>query len=154
LRFRTQIFNNKGVDTKTPGTGKTTITQGLVKFYYFDHFERGVQKIKQTLIARFVFDPYVPKDTQLLLFINEMYLGVQNKMQIKGLEDAAESYFNKPFRELSEDEYLSLIAMIRNPARFHVLKSQEQNKIRVARIKKVLTKEYLPKDNSDIFYDR
>lgn len=148
------FYNHKGVDFETPGTGVTTISQGLVKMYFFDHFEPGIKKVEQTLIARFAFDPLTPKDTILKLFINEAYLGQQEGKPLKGFEDAALFYFEKNFKQLSRDEYLSLIAMIRAPYHFHYKNKQEENLKRVARIKTVLSGAYIPKDNSDLFYDR
>jgi membrane carboxypeptidase/penicillin-binding protein len=148
------FYHHRGVDMQTPGAGVTTLTQGLVKFYYFDEFKAGIPKIKQTLIARFAFDPLVPKERQLLMFINEVYLGHHHDKAVKGLEDGARYYYAKPFRDLSEAEYLGLVAMIRAPARFHVLKKPADNQERVIRIKKVLSGEYIPKDNSDFLYDR
>jgi membrane carboxypeptidase/penicillin-binding protein len=153
LKIQDQNFyNHKGFDITTPGTGVTTISQGLVKFYYFDKFKPGIQKIKQTLIARFAFDPMTPKDTILKLFINEVYLGQHNGREIKGFENAANAYLNKSFKELTWDEYLGLLAMIRSPNNLHYLKDKEVNQERVARIKKVLAGEYVPVDNSDWLY--
>jgi membrane peptidoglycan carboxypeptidase len=148
------FYGHKGVDFGTPGTGVTTISQGLVKMYYFDNFQPGPQKIKQTLIARFAFDPMTPKDTILTLFINEVYLGQVDGKPLKGFEDASIYYFEKGFKELDWEEYLSLISMIRAPFRFHYVNEREKNLERVSRIKKVLAGEYIPIDNSDLFYDR
>ncbi len=148
------FYTHNGVDFTTPGTGVTTISQGLVKMYYFENFKPGPQKIEQTLIARFAFDPLTPKETILKLFINEAYLGQTNGKPLKGFEDASRFYFNKGFREVSWDEYLSLIAMIRAPFNFHYINKREANLERVERIKKMLNGEYIPVDNSDLFYDR
>ncbi|MEM6843268.1 MAG: transglycosylase domain-containing protein [Bacteroidota bacterium] len=148
------FYNHKGYDFKTPGTGKTSLSQGLVKLYYFDNFKAGVAKIKQTLIARYAFDALIPKDTILKLFINDAYLGQGDSGPIYGFETAAQYYFRKKFVELNWEEYLSLIAMIRAPDAFHYLKKPDANRLRVARIKKMLSGEYVPKDNSDQFYDR
>lgn len=148
------FYNHKGVDFVTPGTGVTTLSQGLVKMYYFDNFKPGPQKIKQTLIARFAFDPLTPKDTILKLFINEAYLGEENGKPLKGFEDASQYYFNKKFKKLNWEEYLSLISMIRAPFKFHYFNQREKNLERVSRIKKVLAGEYIPVDNSDLFYNR
>ena len=100
------------VSGSTPGTGITTISQGLVKIYYFDDFKPGIQKIKQTLIARFAFDIMTPKDTILKLFINDVYLGQHDGRAINGFENAARSYLSKSFKDLTCDEYLGLVAMI------------------------------------------
>jgi len=148
------FYHHKGVDFVTPGTGVTTISQGLVKMYYFENFQPGPQKIKQTLIARFAFDPLTPKDTILKLFINEVYLGEQDGKPLKGFENASQYYFEKEFRQLSWEEYLSLISMIRAPFNFHYINRYEKNIERVQRIKKVLAGDYIPVDNSDLFYDR
>jgi len=153
LKIQDQNFyNHKGFDISTPGTGVTTISQGLVKMYYFDNFKPGIQKIKQSLIARFAFDPMTPKDTILKLFINEVYLGQHNGKGIKGFENAANAYLNKSFKDLTWDEYLGLVAMIRSPNNIHYTKNKEVNQERVSRIKKVLAGEYIPVDNSDWLY--
>ncbi|KAA5549558.1 glycosyl transferase family 51 [Adhaeribacter rhizoryzae] len=146
------FYNHQGFDISTPGTGITTISQGLVKFYYFDKFKPGIQKIKQTLIARFAFDPMTPKDTILKLFINEVYLGQHNGKEVKGFENAANAYLNKSFKDLTWDEYLGLVAMIRSPNNLHYIKDKEVNQERVDRIKKLLSGEYVPVDNSDWLY--
>ena len=148
------FYHHKGVDFMTPGAGITTTSQGLVKMYYFEDFKPGPQKIEQTLIARFAFDPLTPKDTILKLFINEVYLGQKDGGPLKGFEDASWFYFNKPLVHVNWDEYLSLIAMIRAPFNFHYFEKREKNSERVSRIKKVLAGEYVPVDNSDLFYNR
>ena len=86
------FYRHHGVDFHTPGAGWTTITQGLAKGFYFENFQQGPMKIKQTLCARFALDPLVDKETQLTLFINLMYFG----NGIYGLPDAAAYYFRKP----------------------------------------------------------
>lgn len=146
------FYNHKGFDISTPGTGITTISQGLVKMYYFEIFKPGVQKIKQTLIARFAFDVMTPKDTILKLFITDVYLGQHDGKAVKGFENAANTYLNKSFKELTWDEYLGLVAMIRAPNKLHIIKDKEVNEERVSRIKKVLNGEYIPVDNSDWLY--
>jgi membrane carboxypeptidase/penicillin-binding protein len=148
------FYHHKGYDFETPGAGVTSLSQGLVKFYYFDEFKPGLAKIKQTLIARFAFDALTPKDTILKLFINKVYLGQGNGKPIYGFEGGANFYFNKNFTALNWDEYLSLIAMIRAPLTFHYLNEREANNLRVKRIKKFLSGEYVPVDNSDWLYDR
>lgn len=148
------FYQHKGVDFETPGTGLTTLSQGLVKMYYFEDFKPGLKKIKQTLIARFAFDPLTPKDTILKLFINDAYLGQKDGKPLKGFEDASQYYFHKSFKQITWDEYLSMIAMIRAPFMFHYHNKREKNLERVVRIKKVLSGEYKPVDNRDLYYDR
>jgi hypothetical protein len=44
--------------------------------------------------------------------------------------------------------------MIRAPLTFHYLNEREANNLRVIRIKRLLSGEYIPEDNSDWLYDR
>ena len=71
------FYRHHGIDSRTPGAGYTTITQGLVKILFFDDFRPGVfgwRKVKQSIIAM-AFDARVSKDEQLRLFVNTVYLG-------------------------------------------------------------------------------
>ena len=132
------FYTHKGVDLQKTGTGFTTISQGLVKQYYFKEYQPGIQKVKQSLIARFAFDPLTPKDTQLKLFINEVYLGQHGARPIKGFEEASQYYFKKSFKDISWDEYLAMISMIRAPFSYHYHKKTAKNQERVKDIKKML----------------
>ena len=148
------FYNHNGFDFTTPGAGITSLSQGLVKIFYFENFKPGIKKLKQTLIARFAFDAMTPKDTILKIFVNHAYMGQKDGKPLYGFENASNYYFNKKFRELDEDEYLALISMIRAPFTFHYLNKREENDLRVRRIKKYLAGEYIPEDNSDWLYDR
>jgi membrane peptidoglycan carboxypeptidase len=146
------FYHHNGVDLKTPGAGLTTITQALVKIYYFDHFKPGLAKIKQTLIARYALNSRVSKNDQLILFINNVYLGNANGKSIIGFNNAAQTYYHKFFHKLGNDEYLSLVAMIVAPNNFNILNQPAANIERTGRIKKVISGEYKPKQLMDIYY--
>lgn len=148
------FYKYKGVDLKTPGAGITTITQSLVKKYYFEHFKPGIAKIKQTLIARYALDPLVSKDDQLKLFINNIYLGNVNGEPVIGFDNAARVYYHKKIARLSEMEYLSIIAMIIAPVNFHLFNRPEVNAERTGRLAKVVSGEYKPIALMDIYYGR
>lgn len=143
------FYNHHGVDFKTPGAGWTTITQGLAKKFYFDNFEQGVMKIKQTLCARFAMDPLVDKETQITLYLNMMYFG----NGVYGLHDAADYYFGSTVPELSEDEYIALIACLISPNDLNVKDRPRENAQRVQRIRKVLSGTYTPQGLFDITYE-
>ena len=102
------FFEHDGVGLSTPGSGITTITQALVKHLYFQKFKPGIAKIKQTLIAYFVLDPLMSKQIQLTRYINKVYLGPK----AIGFEQAADFYFHDKFEQLTEDQYVGLVAMI------------------------------------------
>lgn len=144
------FFEHNGMDLSTPGAGITTITQGLVKQFYFEEFKPGFAKIKQTLIAVFALDSLISKEDQLRLFINSCHLGYETK----GFESAAQFYYGKPFKALTEDEYISLVAMIIAPTTFNIRRYPARNAERVKRIKKLVAHEYTPKGLFDLYYGK
>jgi membrane carboxypeptidase/penicillin-binding protein len=146
------FYSHHGVDLKTPGQGITTITQGLVKIFYFKNFKPGFAKLKQTLIARFVMDGMVSKQDQLRLFINYVYLGKCKDKPVYGFADAARCYYNRALKKLTEGEYLSIVAMMIAPKNFGIETNPIANKERVSRIKKVISGEYVPKGLMDVYY--
>jgi membrane carboxypeptidase/penicillin-binding protein len=146
-----RFFEHKGVDLRTPGAGWTTLTQGLVKIHYFDPFKPGIAKIKQSLIARFALDPLVSKEDQLRLFINEAYLGAPDGDDIVGFAQGARVYFGKTFDELSEEEYIALVAMLIAPNSRNVRLQPKLNAERVLRIQRLLADECAPAGWSDVW---
>lgn len=134
------FFQHHGVDFSPSAGGYTTITQSLVKTLFFDHFEPGFmrwKKIRQSAIA-LAFDRRVPKDEQLRLFINTVYLGTRNGREIRGFADGAQHYFGKDFRALSDQEYLSLVAVISAPSKYAPDKHMAANRERVERLQRFL----------------
>ena len=145
------FYAHKGIDLRTPGAGWTTLTQGLVKIHYFDPFKPGIGKIKQSLIARFAFDPMVSKDDQLRLFLNEAYLGTIDGQAVAGFEQGARVYYDKPFPELTEDEYIALVAMLIAPDTCNVRRQPKLNAERALRIRRLLAGECAPRNWSDVW---
>ncbi len=146
------FYGHHGIDLRTPGAGLTTITQAIVKKLYFDKFTPGFAKLKQSVIARFAADPLLPKAAQLTLFLNMAYFGRVGDNPVTGLADASDAYYHKPVSALSEDEYISLIAMLVMPGTFHLLTHPEWNRDRVARIRALLDGRYVPTGLMDQFY--
>jgi membrane peptidoglycan carboxypeptidase len=146
-----KFTRHHGVDLATPGAGMTTLTQGLVKLLYFPNgFHPGIAKIRQTVIAQYAFDAMVSKEDQLLLFLNICYLGNENGIEIHGYANAAKIYFGKEFSAITEDEFLSLVAMHIGP---NALKpGTSANAERVKRIKMYLSGKYQPAGVLDVDY--
>ena len=117
------FYNHKGVEFSAQGSGWTTITQSLAKKFYFKNFKQGIRKIKQTLCARYALDPLVDKDTQLELFINIIYFG----NDCYGLKEASEYYFGKNPIDLTENEYISLIASLIAPSTINIKDNEKEN---------------------------
>ena len=146
-----QFFKHRGVDLATPGAGMTTITQGLVKLLFIpDGFQPGIAKIRQTLIAEYALDALVSKHDQLELYLNMTYFGSVSDQPINGLATAAEAYFQKPFRALTDDEFIALIGMTISPN--DLKPGTLRATTRVARIKRVLAGEVAPASLLDVQY--
>ena len=148
------FYRHHGVDGRTPGAGYTTITQGIVKFLFFDDFRPGLlrwRKVQQSIIA-VAFDARVSKKEQLRLFVNNAYLGNQHGHSVKGFSEASEAYFGKPFAQLSDDEYLGIVAMLVAPHKYSLAPHPEQNYERVQRIKRLLAQECKPTTVEDVEY--
>lgn len=142
---------HRGVDLSTPGAGMTTITQGLVKQLYFpDGFQKGLAKIRQTLIAEYALDDLVSKDDQLELYLNATYFGSNLGKPVHGIAGAAETYFQKSYRDLSDDEFIAVIGMTISP---DTLSPGTSGSIkRVARIKNFLAGKMKPASVLDFEY--
>ena len=145
------FFEHAGIEWPSPLT-TTTITQSLVKRLFFDKFTKGFKKIEQTLIARFVVNPNISKEVQLVAFMSTAYFGEKDGKQLFGFDQGAHSWFNKSLSELNDDEYLSLIAMLSGP---NMLKPNTvASRERVRRIKLVLNGECIYDHVSQIFLDQ
>lgn len=141
-----------GVDLETPGAGMTTITQGLVKLIYFpDGFKQGIAKVRQTLIAQYALDSLVSKNDQMQLFLNICYLGSKNGQPVHGYAAAAQAYFGKSFAELTDEEFLSLVAMHIAPD--NLKPGTPENTQRVQRIHAYLSGKYRPASLLDVEYN-
>jgi membrane carboxypeptidase/penicillin-binding protein len=148
------FYEHNGIDLLTPGAGLTTVTQSIVKKLYFKEFKPGFRKYKQSIIARLVVNKKLEKNEQLEIFLNSVYMGSPNGNEIYGLSKASQVYYEKSFKHLSDDEYLSLIAMLIGPNHFSILEAPKKNKERVLRIKAVLAGEYKPRELTDVYYNR
>ena len=95
---------------------------------------------------------FVPKDEQLRLFVNAVYLGHRNEHEVRGFDNASEVYFGKSFAALRDEEYLELLAMIVAPAKYDLTAHPSENHERVMRIKRLLAGECEPTGVGDVEY--
>lgn len=147
------FWRHGGVDYETPGQGRTTLTQGLVKFLYFDRFRPGFAKIEQSLIAWAVLDRAMNKRDQLSLYVNHAYLGNDRGRPVRGFEDAARTWIGKPYAALNDREFLSLVAMPIGPNRLDPIRHPQANAARVRRIEAMLAGRCRPAGLADVTYE-
>src|SRR6185437_6602978 len=138
-----------------PGAGHTTMTQGLVKrLFYPAGFKPGFlrwRKIQQTIIA-VAFNSRVSKNEQLRLFVNLAYMGTLNGRPIVGFSQAAQEYFGKNFQTLSDEDYLSLVAVLLAPERYSPATHLAANQERVKRIHRLIAGACKPTGLTDVEY--
>lgn len=146
------FFSHSGIDLSTPGAGFTTITQALAKSLYFESFQPGLAKIRQSLLA-LVLDQRIDKRTQLAFFINTAYFGEHEGEAVNGFAAAARTYFNHEFEVLTREEYLALVAMLVAPNDLSIASHPAKNAQRVRRIERILRGECKPSGLRDVYYE-
>lgn len=123
-----RFYNHSGIDAKGTfrafiflGTrgGASTISQQLAKLFFTESvsrnkFERGVQKIKEWVIAIRLERRYT-KEEIITMYFNE-YDFVNEAI---GIESASNIYFNKPPSELSIVESAILVGMFKNASLYN-----------------------------------
>lgn len=147
------FYGHRGVDFTTPGAGMTSITQSLVKRFYFERFQPGFAKLEQSLIARFVLDPAMPKDRQLQAYLNFTYFGSDKGRPVIGYANAARAYYGRELAQLSDREFLSLVAMTIAPNALDPLRRRQANAERVRRIEALLAGKCSPTGLRDVTYE-
>jgi hypothetical protein len=145
-----RFFSHHGVDLSTPGAGYTTITQGIVKFLFFDRFRPGLAKIRQTLIALAV-DRRIDKRTQLTVLLSSAYMGsTPEGREIHGFAEAARVDYGKDLRSLSRREVLSLVALLVAPNTYSPVLHPAESAERVRRIERLLAGACAPLGLADV----
>ncbi len=145
------FYAHSGIEWPSPLT-TTTITQSLVKKLFFKTFTKGFKKIEQTLIARFVVTPNISKETQLVAFMSTAYFGEYEGKSLFGFDQGAHFWFNKSLSELSDNEYLALIAMLPAPNIFKPNTAASRERLR--RIKLVLDGKCIHEQVSQIYLEQ
>ena len=147
------FYRHRGLDLSTPGAGLTSITQALVKRFYFDRFEPGFVKLEQSLIARFVLDPAMPKDRQLEAFLNFASFGRHDGKQVTGFADAARTFYGRDLTRISDREFLSLVGMLIAPNELNPIRDRRANAERTSRIEAMLAGKCEPTGLRDVTYE-
>ncbi|RYG92324.1 glycosyl transferase family 51 [Loktanella sp. IMCC34160] len=143
------FFSHPGVDLKTGGAGLTTITQALVKRMYFDEFRPGFSKLEQTLIAALVVNPRIPKEVQLTAALDRMYFGTVEGVEIIGFDNAAREFFGRPLLDLTDGEFIALVATLIGPDRFRP--GSAEHDTRLTRIRRLLSGDCQPAGVRDVY---
>jgi len=94
--------------------GASTLTQQLVKNYYFTGERTFKRKIPEIFMA-IILDARYSKREILEAYLNDIYLGRNRSISILGVGEASHFYFGKAVTDLSVPESALLAGIIRSP---------------------------------------
>jgi penicillin-binding protein 1B len=119
-----------------PKQGGSTITQQMVKNYFLTN-ERTLKRKFHEFFMSLILETRASKDQILETYLNIIYLGQDGPFQVRGIQAAAQYYFNKKVSELILPECALLAAVVNGPGVYDPFRKPENaNK----RLKLVLTK--------------
>ena len=151
------FWTNDGIDQSTPGAGMTTLSQGLGKQIFFERFSPGplrLGKLELMVLTRFVLVENVSKQEILRAVLVNAYLGHDEAGPVIGFAEGARRWFGKELADLTDREFLGLVAMLTAPNRLSPANHAAENSERVSRIERMLAGECSPADLNDIYYER
>lgn len=163
------FFEHSGLSVHQ-GQGFATITSAVARAVYIDGsdlkglkgglraFYRGVFNCCKKIdigrdVMAMVLNSRLPKARQLEIYTTSVYMGTDHGIQVKGLADAADRYMGKPLDQLSDHEFISLVAMIKAPNKYHPLRNPEAHAQRTARIENLISGRCQPSGWFDTSYD-
>ena len=95
--------------------GGSTLTQQLVKNFFLTKKKTLLRKFNEAIMS-VLLEFHYEKDDILEAYLNEIYLGQDNKRAIHGFGLASRFYFDKPIYNLNVSEIATLIAMVKGPS--------------------------------------
>jgi membrane carboxypeptidase/penicillin-binding protein len=162
------FFHHAGLDVSR-GQGLTTITSSLARDVFLSGKEltgpRG--SFQSFYIAVFacckkidlgrdvmalVLNRHLSKEQQLRLFVTTVYMGRHDRKAVTGFEAAASVYLDKNLSDLSTEEFVNLVAMIKSPNFYHPVNGAKQLELRASRIASILAETCKPSGWFDTEY--
>ncbi|MFD0987372.1 transglycosylase domain-containing protein [Methyloligella solikamskensis] len=144
--------HHSGVDMSTPGAGITTITQSAAKRLAFDQFRPGIGKIRQTGYA-LGLESELSKSQILALWLDTLEMGQGPDGWITGFHRASNVIYDRPPSELSDDEFLSLVAVLIAPSKYRLGSDDPDLNERVQRISRLVSGACKPNGNGDVWLE-
>jgi membrane peptidoglycan carboxypeptidase len=144
------FWEHSGIDLLTAGAGLTTITQSLAKRLGFSKFEPGLGKIRQTGFA-LGLESRLSKKQILALFLETVEMGKGPNGWMTGFFTASNKIYSKPPSELTDDEFLKLVAVMISPAVYDLRADDKKLSERVRRISKLVAGDCAPTGLQDVW---
>lgn len=152
------------------GQGLTTITSSISRdIFLFRSKLGGVQGSLQSFYAgvfrcckkfdfgrdvmALVLNCHLPKEKQLSFYISNSYMGSHNGAGVTGLSQASQAYYGKPLSEITNKEFIGLVAMLKAPNYFHPINKPETHKLRAEKIQQIASGKCQPNGWFDTSYE-
>ncbi len=119
-------------------------TKGLLQRFYRRVFDCCKRVDFGRDITALVLDARLPKERQLAMYVQSVYMGRYEGRQVRGLAQAAQAYFGKPLAQLDDAESAGLVAMIKAPNAYHPEREPTAYALRLARVQAVLDRTCRP----------
>lgn len=101
--------------------GGSTITQQVAKNLFLSHERTLKRKIQELMLALWLEHTFT-KDQILTLYLNRVYLGAG----VYGVDAAAQTYFNRPAKDLSLYQSALIAGLLKAPSRYNPRRDQKR----------------------------
>lgn len=113
---------------KSASFGGSTITQQLIKITMKDNERSGIEGIQRKIrewSRAYQVEKMIDKDQILQRYLNRIYLGSEEGLEIHGVESASIYYFNKSAKDLSIAESAFIAGINHSPNNYNVFNSKD-----------------------------
>ncbi|MFK0642581.1 MULTISPECIES: transglycosylase domain-containing protein [unclassified Ochrobactrum] len=141
-----------GVDFSTPGAGATTITQSASKRLAFKKFHPGIGKIRQTGYA-IGLETRLSKEQILALWFDTLEMGEGPRGWMTGFDKASSAIYNRSPDELSDREFIRLVAVLIAPGSYKLGENDPALNERVSRIERLIAGICVPEGHGDVWLE-
>jgi monofunctional biosynthetic peptidoglycan transglycosylase len=146
------FWQHSGVDFSTKGQGATTLTQGLGKSVGFAKFKPGIRKLRLMGYAMGL-ESKLSKSQIIALALDEVEMGRGPTGWMKGFYSASNIIFARSPDQLTDPEFLSLVAVPIAPRNFDLMNGNVALKTRVGRIQRLVQGECEPSGVGDVWLE-
>jgi monofunctional glycosyltransferase len=143
---------HSGVDLSTAGAGLTTLSQSVAKRAGFDNFKPGVMKIRLMGYA-IGLEQRLTKAQIIALWLDMVGMGRGPDGWMTGFYRASDEIYGRPPSELTNSEFLSLIAVPIAPRNFDLQQGNAALTERVSRIERLVEGQCRPAGLNDVWLD-